>query len=335
MSKIKNADRIRILIADTETHIARTLSEHLERNGFEARTSTGRDVRQLIHEWKPRFILADLLLPDANALQLLDYIRREHSLRHHVMDLIVLSAHTNEANVRQAIRLGARDFIGKPVQFEDVVQRLVLHSRVHRQIKPGKEKDLSRSDEGSFMLHLTDLVLRQALSTDPLHEILFNLTRMLSLKLEGNRCNIVHCLNDSEGVVVISNDAKSATGIPLNLRKYPEILYVKNTNRILAIENLEQNPALKDIRARVRDINFNSIVVCPVSRRAEPFGVLSLRLPPEKTSISDNEIRFVEIVANTASLVLSIENHKESSEFWRSDSIRAPLPFPLKKVKNR
>ena len=56
------------------------------------------------------------------------------------------------------------------------------------------------------------------------------------------------------------------------------------------------------------------MIVCPISRRNESFGVLSLRLPPEKTTISDNEVRFVEIVSHVVSLVLGNEVHKAKGQ---------------------
>src|SRR5690606_9869216 len=137
-------------------------------------------------------------------------------------------------------------------------------------------------DEASLMLHLTDLVLRQANAGSSLQDTLFNLTRMVSMKLEGIRCSVVECLDQSQGLVVTSNDDRSATGIRLDLNKYPEILNVLNTGQMIAIENIKQSPELKGIRFLLKEVVFNSMIVCPVFKGQEAFGVLSLRLPPEK-----------------------------------------------------
>ncbi|MCB0407950.1 MAG: GAF domain-containing protein, partial [Bdellovibrionales bacterium] len=161
---------------------------------------------------------------------------------------------------------------------------------------------------------------------------LFNLTKMVSLKVDGVRCSIIHVLDQQKGIVVVSNDDKAATGIQLDLNKYPEVLNVKNTGHLVAIENLEQSRELKPIRKLLREISFNSMIVCPVRRQGDVFGVLSLRMPPEKETVSDNEIRFVEIVGHVVSLLLDQEKSNYSNDFWNDASFEKPIPFP--RVKN-
>jgi len=333
---VSSLEKIRVLIADDDNQLSRRLADYISDRGFEARVvNNGKDARTQIVEWKPRFILADLMLPEGNALSLIDFIKGEKNLRHRFMHVLVMSGHNVETNVRQALGRGAKDYIVKPFRHEDVVKRLVFHSRSYRGLRDISAKDYTRVDEASLMLHLTDLVLRQALGATPLEDILFNLTRMVSLKVDGVRCNIIHCLDQKAGVVVTSNDSRKAAGIQLDLYKYPEVLHVLNTGSLIAIENLEESLELRHVREKVKDIAFNSMVVCPVSRHGRPFGVMSLRMPPEKETVSDNEIRFVEIVSHVVSLVLSNEMHKESGEFWLKNRSDAPIPFPtLPKVKN-
>jgi DNA-binding response OmpR family regulator len=323
------------LIADDDNQLSRRLADYIADRGFDARVvSNGKDARTQIVEWKPRFILADLMVPEGNALSLIDFIKDEISLRHNFMNVLVMSGHNVETNVRQALARGAKDYIVKPFRHEDVVKRLIFHSRSYRGLKDISAKDYTRIDESSLMLHLTDLVLRQALNANPLEDILFNLTRMVSMKVDGVRCNIIHCLDQKAGVVVTSNDDRKASGIQLDLYKYPEVLHVLNTGSLIAIENLEDSIELRHVREKVKDISFNSMVVCPISRHGRPFGVMSLRMPPEKQTVSDNEIRFVEIVSHVVSLVMGAEFHKESGDFWLKNRSDAPIPFPTPKAKN-
>lgn len=327
--------KIRVLIADDDNQLSRRLADYISDRGFEARVVTnGKDARAQILEWKPRFILADLMLPDGNALSLIDFIKGEKGLRHSFMNVLVMSGHNVEGNVRQALARGAKDYIVKPFRHEDVVKRLVFHSRSYRQLKDISAKDFSRIDEPSLMLHLTDLVLRQALGGQPLEDILFNLTRMVTMKVDGVRCSVIHCHDQKMGTVVTSNDNRNATGITLDLYNYPEVLHVLNTQTLIAIENLDDAVELRQVREKVKEISFNSMIVCPVTRHGLPFGVLSLRLPPEKQTVSDNEIRFVEIVSHTISLVLGGEIHKESGDFWLKNAPAEVLHLrPLPKAK--
>lgn len=329
------SETIKVLIADDDNQLSRRLADYIQDRGFEARVvSNGKDARVAILDWRPRFVLADLMLPDGNALSLIDYIKGEHALRHHFVHVLVMSGHNIEANVRQSLDRGAKDYLVKPFRHEDVVKRLVFHSRSYRKLNDLSSKDFTKVDEASLMLHLTDLVLRQALSSPSLEDILFNLTRMLSMKVDGVRCSIINCLDQQQGLVVTSNDNRGASGLQLDLYKYPEVLHVMNTQSLVAIENLKDSSELRHVAEKVKDIMFNSMVVCPVSRGGKPFGVLSLRMPPEKQTVSDNEIRFVEIVSHVVSLVLGNEMHKENEDFWRKGHTNNAIPFPTRNVKN-
>lgn len=333
---MKKENLIRVLVCDDDALLSRRLADYIKSRGFDARVVTnGKDAKEEILEWQPRFVLADLMLPDGNALSLIDFINADKNLKKQMINVMVMSGHNLPANVKQAIDRGAKDYIVKPFRHEDIVKRLVFHSRSYRGLREISQKDYTRVDEATLMLHLTDLVLRQATGPTPIDEILFNLTRMVSIKMAGVRCSIIHCADQKIGHVVTSNDDKNASGIQLDLYKYPEVLHVLNTQSLIAVENVEQSSELRHVLDYVKEISFNSMIVCPVQRHGQPFGVLSLRMPPTKENVSDNEIRFVEIVSQVVSLVLSNEIHKETGDFWLKNAGRRPIPFPtLPKVKN-
>ncbi len=319
--------KLRVLIADDDTKQARILCEFLNANGFSCRSAAaGFQARDLIFDWRPRYVIADLMLPELNAMTLLTTIKGDPRLRHHFWDVIVMSSHNNPSNVKQALFKGAKDYIVKPFRPEDVLKRLIFHSRGSRKIQDAGHVVSRPMDEPSMVLHLTELVLRQGISLSGFEDILFNLTRMVSMKLQGVRCSVVECLSQTHGIVVTSNDNRDASGIRLNLNNYPEIIHVMNTDKLLAIENIDDNPQLRGIKTQIKDLQFNSLVVCPLQRCGRFFGVLSLRLPPEKEIITDNEIRFTEIVAHVVSLVLTREDFS-SQDFWTSRSTNNALPF--------
>jgi DNA-binding response OmpR family regulator len=331
MRPVTKLQKIKVLIADDDNQMSRRLSDHLTDHGFDVRTSSnGKDARAQILEWKPKFVLADLILQEGNAFELIDYIKSEKELRRHFINVFVMSGHNTQSNVRNAFQRGAKDYIVKPFRHEDILKRLVFHSRSYRKRSDVTASELSKFDESGLMLHLTDLVLRQALGGGTFEDTLFNLTRMVTLKVDGVRCSIIQCLDQKNGVVVTSNDDRGASGIQLDLYKYPEVIHVMNMNSPIAIENIDESSDLKHIKEFLSNITFNSMVVCPVLRRGEQFGVLSLRLPPEKITITDNEIRFVEIVSHVVSLVMSNELYKDQDNFWMNTPKAAVIPFSKK-----
>lgn len=325
-------ERIKILIADDDGQLSRQLANFISKHGFQCRLApNGVEARRMILEWKPKIVLADLMLQEGNAFSLMKFIKNEKSLRHQFIHLIVMSGHNSQFNVKQAFENGAKDYIVKPFKMDDLLKRLVFHCRSYRHIHELSKNEFSKVDESSLMLHLTDLVLRQAISKESLHDKLYNLTRMVSMKVDGVRCSIVNVRDHERGVVVVSNDDRRATGIKLDLNKYPEILSVMNTGHLVAIENLEQSRELKLIRKLLKNVSFNSMIVCPVKQNGDAFGVLSLRMPKEKETVTDNEIRFVEIVGHVVSLVLSNENPSDNSHFWMESTTEQPIPFPSKR----
>ena len=322
-------EAVKLLIADAEGLGPRRLADYVNVRGFEARIVTNvRDARRLIDEWQPRFVLADLMLADGGALNLIDHVRLQRKSRPRSIGVIVTSAHNVEQNVRQTVGRGARDYIVKPFTPDEVYRRLVHHVRGHRALSA--DVPLAARDESGLMLELTDLVLQQALRDTDLEEILFNLTRMVNLRFDGVRCSLVHCVDPRTGVVVVSNDDREASAIRLDLKEYPEIQHVFAAQSSLAIEDLDDTAELRAVRARVRDISFDRLIVSPVSRNDRPFGVLSLRLPEGHASITDHEIRFVEIAAKITSLVLNGRRHQAFRDFWDRPDPRGILNFPFK-----
>jgi transcriptional regulator with GAF, ATPase, and Fis domain len=261
-------------------------------------------------------MLADLMLPEINAIELMSFARNESSLRHHPVQTIVLSGHNSTRNVHAAIRGGARDYMVKPFKSEEVYQRLVFHLRGQRSLDNVSQREVAALENDALMLHLTDLILKQALAKRPLEDLLFNLTQMAALKIDGVRCSLVHVIEPSRGVVVASNDDRGASGIELDLNKYPEIVQVMNFGKLVALENLRTDPHFKSVLNALKDLHFNSLIVCPVQRHGKAFGVLSVRLPVEKTTLADNEVRFAEIVAHIVSLLLGQMKFSGQEDSW-------------------
>ena len=309
--------KIKLLIVDTDTQLTRQIEKFVTQKGFEVRSATTiRDARNILFDWHPKIVLCDLILEDGSGFELLKVIQDENSLLHDFVAFIMMSAHNKNTNVKQAIQKGVSDYVVKPFKIEELTKKLIFHCQNFRQSPNLSSQEYDTVDESSLMLHLTDLVLRQALKGDDLKETLYKMTVMLGMKTKGIRCSVLNCIDEDTGVVVVTNDDKNATGIKINLNKYPEILHAQHNRRLIAIDNISTNKHLKFIKDLAVNIDFNSLLVTPLYQHGEFFGVLSLRLPSYRKSFSDNELRFVEIVSHIMSLTLSDENHQDNLGFW-------------------
>ncbi len=110
--------RARILIVDDAESVRQALSGILEDEGYRvAGAGSAGEARKVLAREAQDLILLDLQLPDADGLELLSELQREHD----ELPVIVISGHGNIDSAVKATRLGAYDFLEKPLSLERVV----------------------------------------------------------------------------------------------------------------------------------------------------------------------------------------------------------------------
>ena len=94
----------------------------LRKKGFETSraTSVGAAARLLMDGTKPDLVLSDLRLPDHDGLFLLGWMRK----RGHNAPFIVMTNYAEVQNAVLAMKLGAADYIAKPVQPDILLQKI-------------------------------------------------------------------------------------------------------------------------------------------------------------------------------------------------------------------
>ena len=61
---VQMQNRLKILIADDDGQFSRRAADYLIEHGFDCRfVSSGAEAMRQIKSWKPRLVLADLILP--------------------------------------------------------------------------------------------------------------------------------------------------------------------------------------------------------------------------------------------------------------------------------
>jgi DNA-binding NtrC family response regulator len=155
---------IRVLAIDDERAMLEFLETALQPAGCEVRTAlSGARGRELFETWRPDVVLVDMLLPDADGLELL---RRFKDLQP-AAEVVVLTGHGTVAKAVEAMRAGAHSFIEKPVE-PDALIALLARALEHRRLV-GENRALKQQLEDRFqygnvigksrkMLELLDLV---------------------------------------------------------------------------------------------------------------------------------------------------------------------------------
>jgi DNA-binding response OmpR family regulator len=300
--KVRGSEKIRVLVADNDGQSGRRIFDYLNQSGFETRlVSNGADTKKMITNWKPRVVLVELLLPGGNAFDILSFCQ----LIKDDLAVIVMSGHNTDENIKEAYMRGARDYLARPIMFSDLLTRIVFHCRDLREV--------TSSESSTSAMKLADIVMTQMLQKLTLEEMLYHLTRMAALKVQGQRCSVIHHVTQERGVVIASSDRRDINGYPLDLRKYPEVQLVVNTGKVIVIDDIGQSKALSRIKAEFKDFDFNSMAVLPLYCRGKIFGVLSMRMPSVK--IKNSDVHFLEFLAKSISLYLATQNLEDLGKY--------------------
>ena len=113
----------KILLVDdskTELHV---LSELLRKHGYSVRTAeSGDEALKRLAEDKPDLILMDVVMPGQNGFQLTRTITRDP--RYVGLPVIMCTSKNQETDRVWGMRQGARDYVVKPVQVDELIAKI-------------------------------------------------------------------------------------------------------------------------------------------------------------------------------------------------------------------
>lgn len=108
-----------VLIIDDEPSILETVAGVLRDEGYETlEASTGNEGLKLFKQGKPDAVFLDIWLADHDGLEVLGTLRR---LDPHVA-VIMISGHGTVSTAVKAIRMGAYDYLEKPLSYSQLVE---------------------------------------------------------------------------------------------------------------------------------------------------------------------------------------------------------------------
>ena len=116
----------RILIVDDEEHIRELIAKFLTKHGFTVRLAANGDQGiETVRKEIPDLVFLDILMPGRNGLDVLKQLKEEFP----ELPVIIFSALHEEETAKEAIRLGAYDYMTKPFSLDrllkDFIQRIL------------------------------------------------------------------------------------------------------------------------------------------------------------------------------------------------------------------
>jgi two-component system, NtrC family, nitrogen regulation response regulator NtrX len=107
-----------ILIVDDEESICQTLGGILADEGYEVLTAgSGEEALRVLEEEQPHLVLLDIWLPGMDGIETLKVIKAVHPQ----LQIVMMSGHGTIETAVKATKLGAFDFIEKPLSLEKVI----------------------------------------------------------------------------------------------------------------------------------------------------------------------------------------------------------------------
>lgn len=135
-------DLIRILVVDDEHSGRHALTELLRAEGYEVQSAAdGFKALGRIERWLPDIVISDVKMPALGGMELMAKLREQQP----DIAVILMTAHGSVEGAVEAMRLGADDYLSKPIHLP---QLLLLLERVIARRALAREARALRSTLG-------------------------------------------------------------------------------------------------------------------------------------------------------------------------------------------
>ena len=138
--------RASILIADDEEKILTPLRRALEREGYDVvATTRGREARRLLNERIFDVLVVDNLMPDLSGLDLVRDVTASVPEADRPQ-IVMMTAHATVESAIAAMKLGARDYLQKPFEVDELIV-VVAHAVEHQRLRTQHRYLISEREE--------------------------------------------------------------------------------------------------------------------------------------------------------------------------------------------
>ena len=144
-----SAPMIQALLVDDDTELRTLVADYLQRYGMQVTAlASGAALKHALPDAAFHVLLLDLMLPDANGLDLCRWVRASSNL-----PIIMLTAQGDPASRVVGLELGADDYLPKPFEPRELV------ARIHAVLRRAGPRAAVSSTEPATSLHFQGWVL--------------------------------------------------------------------------------------------------------------------------------------------------------------------------------
>jgi len=134
----------KILVVDDERLVRWSLRQKCEEWGYHVvEAASGEPGLRMAQQESPDLVLLDVRMPDINGIQVLEQIKKAQE----APPVIMITADPQLDDVKTALKLGAYDFVGKPLDFEE------LHVTIQNALEANRLRTEVQSLRGEVRRH--------------------------------------------------------------------------------------------------------------------------------------------------------------------------------------
>ncbi|MFK7824791.1 MAG: response regulator [Oligoflexales bacterium] len=200
-----------ILIVEDDEITATRLAEQLEKREYETTVlEDGESCLELIKTQPPTLILLDYMLPGISGLEVLSEVRKLYSMVE--LPIILATAKNDPAEVVKALKLGANDYITKPINIE------ILTARIRTQIGLNQYYIESLRNNELETLNAMIVTYNHEINT-PLTSAMHNMEILQEIG-EKNQKHLEDALSNLQKITSILNKIRKVTKNPITKKSY-------------------------------------------------------------------------------------------------------------------
>jgi signal transduction histidine kinase/DNA-binding response OmpR family regulator len=306
--------RANILIFDDDLFFQKVLGETLTKKGFNVFTAgTFEEAKEVFKNNFIDIVLLDLILKEGNGLDYLPEFLKNNT------SVVVLTGHASMDSAISALKMGAADYLRKPVSDETLFSTIEFILEKKREGK--QEENLKAIKSKLERLELLDLISRAINSTNEINTLLkmsLNLTTgfigaegvSLFLKDEKTEELVCYLASGSRGEILEGQRMKKGAGIAG---------WVADNGVPLLVNDVSKEPRFNPEFDRKTGFKTHSILAVPLRAMNKTIGVMEVinKKDNEKFTMDDQQLLYS--LANH--LAIAVENAKITEELRKTNEL--------------
>jgi len=114
-------EQMRIMLVDDEERLLSTTKKLFEKIGIDVLTATsGKDALELLNTEEVHVIFLDIKMPGMDGMEILQRVKKDYPL----IEVVILTGHATMETAVEGLKLGALDFLIKPVSMKDILGKV-------------------------------------------------------------------------------------------------------------------------------------------------------------------------------------------------------------------